>query len=363
MTTRVLEVLGYASGGIARHVAHLVDALDGTDGLTVDVAGPPDLPVRMPKPVRSLSIPAGVFGHRRAIRRLVELQTDYDVVHAHGLRAGVDAGLAARRGGRPVVVTVHNLIRPDISGRLKSVLYRRAERAVVTLADLVLAPSRDIADHLRTFVRDGDGARIEALHVAVGQAAVVRRSRDEVRAELGLDAGSHLVVTASRLSPQKALHVMIDAVADLDDVVLAIVGSGELEAELKAQAAARNIGARVRFLGFRDDVADLVAAADVACLSSVWEAVPLAAQEAAFLGTPVVATDVGGTRELVEDGVTGRLVPPNDAGALTDALADVLRDPDTARAYAAAAREKVVAEFSAEKMLQRLGEIYRSYGS
>ena len=356
--TKILEVLGRAAGGIARHVAHVTGALDGVDGLHLDIAGPDDLPVPMPKPVRPLQIPDGLFGHRRAVAQLRELERGYDVVHAHGLRAGIDAALAARDGGPPVIATVHNLIHRDISGPVRAIAYRRAEAAVVRLADRVIAPSHQIADHLRTYAKDS--RKIEVLHVAAESFAQAGRSSDEVRAELKLGPGEKLVVTASRLSKQKALHVMIDAIAELDGVVLAIVGSGELETRLRRRAAERGVGERTKFLGFRDDVADLVAAADVACLSSVWEAVPMAAQEAAFLGTPVVATDVGGTGELIEDGITGRLVPANDPRALARALADVLADPDRAQSYAAAARTRVSTNFSAAAMLARLTEIYRS---
>lgn len=357
--TRVLEVLGRAAGGVARHVAHVTGALDGVDGLEIDIAGRADVPVTMPKQVRPLHIPQGWRGHRRAVGALREIERDYDVVHAHGLRAGVDAALAARKGGPPVVVTVHNLVQADIVGAARAVVYRRTEAAVVRLADRVIAPSRQIADHLRTYGKDT--RHIEVLHVAAESFARANRSSEEVRAELGLTPQEKLVVTASRLVKQKALHVMIDAIAELDGVVLAIVGRGQLETELRRRAAAKGVERRTHFLGFRDDVADLVAAADVACLSSVWEAVPLAAQEAAFLGTPVVATDVGGTGELIEDGVTGRLVPPNRPSALAGALADVLADPDRAQAYADAARARVAADFSATAMLGRLAEIYRSY--
>jgi glycosyltransferase involved in cell wall biosynthesis len=168
-----------------------------------------------------------------------------------------------------------------------------------------------------------------------------------------------LIVSVARLDPQKALHVLLRAVALLPEPVhLAIVGRGSLEAKLKELAAELAIGDRVRWVGFTSDVADHIAAADVFSLSSVWEGIPLAAQEAIALGCPVVATDVGGLPELIEDRVSGRLVPPNDPRQLADALSHVLASSEGARRYAKAARDRLVERFSTERMLARLRRAY-----
>ncbi|MDQ3941231.1 MAG: glycosyltransferase, partial [Actinomycetota bacterium] len=119
------------------------------------------------------------------------------------------------------------------------------------------------------------------------------------------------------------------------------------------------IDARVRFLGFRDDVADLIAAADAFSLSSVWEGVPLAAQEAVLLGTPVVATAVGGMDELVTDGVSGRLVPRDDPAALAAALQEVLGSDELRRSFAEKALRNLESNFSTEEMTERLSTFYR----
>lgn len=124
-------------------------------------------------------------------------------------------------------------------------------------------------------------------------------------------------MTAARLSAQKALPVMLAALSRLpEDVRLAVLGRGPDEMSLRTQATAQGLGKRVAWLGWRDDVADYLAAASAFCLSSNWEGVPLAAQEAILLGIPVVATGVGGMPELVEDRVSGRLVPKGGAHAV-----------------------------------------------
>jgi glycosyltransferase involved in cell wall biosynthesis len=353
---RILQVLGGSAGGIGRHVAEIVTAFSDDDDVVLDVAAPADL--RAPMPVQPIAVPipeGPVRGHVRAVRRLRTLIRDYDLVHAHGLRAGLDTAVAARTVRVRCIVTLHNLVRDDIAGGAKGRIYRRAEPLVVRLADLTFVPSRAMAEHLRAL---GARGRIEVLYAGTAPPPEPMRTRAEVRSEL--EVADHLVVTVARLHPQKALHVMLEAVAKMQsDAVLALVGEGPLEDELKHRAVELGIDDRVRWLGYRADAADYMAAADVFCLSSVWEAVPLAIQEAVALGVPVVSTDAGGVSELIEDGVSGRLVAPNDAGALAAALDEVLGAPDIARNYAESARRHLDANFSRGAILARLAQVYR----
>ncbi len=172
--------------------------------------------------------------------------------------------------------------------------------------------------------------------VAIATAAPAR-SRDDIRAELGLAPDQQLVLSVGRLHPQKGIDVLISAAArwPSDRVLLAVAGDGPLRGELSAQIAA--LDAPVRLLGRRSDVADLLAAADLVVLSSRWEARSLALQEAMRAGRPVVATAVGGTPGLVGDGAV--LVPPDDAQALGQSVMALLDDPASraelaARGYA-----------------------------
>lgn len=358
---RVLEVLGQSTGGVGRHVATVVEALDGQRGLALDIAAPPDLRAPMPKRWAPVAIPGGpAFGHRAAVERLRSLigEAGYGLVHGHGLRAGLDVAAAARLARVPAMVTLHNLVRPEIAGRVRALLYARLEPLVVRLSTRTLAVSEQMADHLLGLA-PRSAARIEVLHVGVGDAPTVTRSRAEVRAELGL-RDEPLIVTAVRLVPQKNLPVMLRALARLTSpAVLAVVGEGRLRAPLQELAGELGIGTRIRWLGWRAEVADYIAAADVFCLSSTWEAVPLAAQEAVLLAVPVVSTDVGGLRELIRDGATGRLVPSDDPRALAKALDGMLADPEGAHRLAAAALADYEARFSRVRMLGRLESLYR----
>jgi len=355
----VLQVLGRSAGGIAKHVAQITKALDDGD-LSVDVAGPGDLPVAMPKPVIPVLIPDGPLGHTRAVRRLRSYlrQGEYDVVHAHGLRAGIDAALAARPLEVPVLQTVHNLVRPDVSGRLRAAAYRWAEPLSVRLTRNTFAVSEEIARHLRA-QSPGSAGRIEVLYLGIGEVPRVRRTPAEVRADARVPDEGKLIVSASRLSGQKALDVMLSAVARLhDDVILAVLGRGPDGQRLEAMSQMLGLGERVRWLGWRDDIADWINAADVFTLSSNWEGVPLAAQEAILLGTPVVSTDVGGMPELIGDRSSGRLVAKGDSEALAVALNDVLSAPETAERYAKQAVVDLRRRFSTDQMLARLRAAY-----
>lgn len=364
MTRRVLEVMGSSTGGIARHVAAIVESLDGVNGLRVDIAAPADLQVPMPKPIYPIAIPDGpVRGHGYAITRLGSLVSagSYDVVHAHGLRAGIDAGIAVR--GRALrIATVHNVILQSVSGRLKTAMYRRAESLAIAVNERVFAPSKDIARHLKARA-PRFSERIETLHLGAGPRPVPAVSAASIRRELGVGPGQALVVTVARLAPQKALHVLLDALALVDsDAVLAVVGDGPLGAELRERARKAGVDEKVRWVGYRDDGPSYIAAADVFALSSVWEACSLAAQEAMSLGVPVVSTAVGGMPELIADRVSGRLVPSGDARALAGAISDLLCSPSDARGYIDAARAHLAKEFSTERMLERLRSAYLEDG-
>jgi glycosyltransferase involved in cell wall biosynthesis len=218
--------------------------------------------------------------------------------------------------------------------------------------------SGEIAGHLIKRVPSAR-TKIEVVYAGVGDPPRVTRGANEIRSELDL-TDERLVVTVARLAPQKSVDVLLRALARLPDaVVLAVVGDGPLRRELVDLAGSLGVSERVRWLGWRTDAPDYVAAADVFALSSIWEAVALVVQEAVLLGTPVVSTAVGGIPELIADGESGLLVPPNDPGALAAALEDVLKSPDLRRDLVENARKAYDERFSATTLMSRLGSIYR----
>jgi glycosyltransferase involved in cell wall biosynthesis len=341
-------------------VADISEGLGGRDGIEIQIAAPPDLEVRMPTEVIPVNIPDGLRGHRVATQRLGAIISTggYSVVHAHGLRASIDSGRATRATRALAFSTIHNLVLPEISGPLRAAMFRRAEPLAVRWNDHVFAPSRDIAERLRDAATD-HASKVEVLHLGVAPPARPPRDREEVRQELGVGPTDQLLVTVARLAPQKALDVLLRALERLPQRVhLAVIGSGPLESDLKSLADRVGVSPRVTWLGYRSDPQDQVAAADVFCLSSVWEACSLAAQEAMLLRVPVVATDVGGMPELIDDGVSGRLVPTGDHRAFAAAVGQLLATPDERDRLTANAAVHLAEDFSRDRMLERLRRAY-----
>ncbi len=352
---KVLQVLGRSSGGVATHVRQIAADLPA-ERFTVEIAAPAEVADRFPEPILVVEVPNGLRGHRAATARIRTLirERGIDVVHGHGLRAANDALLAR---SVPTVATLHNLALPEIVGRIKARLATTIERRVVCGAEHTFVVSRDMRDHLAR-VAPGCSARVEVLQAAIATAPKTMRTREEIRSELRLGSDRPLIASVTRLAPQKEVDVLLRAVALLPGVDLVIVGDGPLEDDLRALTSELDLQDRVHFTGFRSDAIDLTASADVFCLSSRWEAVALAAQEAVLLGVPVVATAVGGLPELISDGRSGRLVPPGDPVALAAALKEVLTSPEIAATYAAAALSHVSGALSSANLITRLAQVY-----
>jgi glycosyltransferase involved in cell wall biosynthesis len=183
----------------------------------------------------------------------------------------------------------------------------------------------------------------------------------DIRAELGLAAATPLIATAATMRPQKALEVLVDAVALLSEQFpeahLVIAGDGPERAMLEERTLRLGLRSRVHLLGARDDVDAILAAADIAALSSDYEGMPLFMFESAMSGTPLVATAVGALRTLVEDGRSGVLVPPRDPPALADGMAQLLLDPARRERIAAAAAERL-RRFTIDAVALEFADLY-----
>jgi glycosyltransferase involved in cell wall biosynthesis len=305
---------------------------------------------------RPVEISAGTapLADARAVAALRRATADADLVHAHGLRAGLVAAAARRLAGSrtPLVLTLHNAL-PERGGALRRVL-ATAERATVRAADLVLAASADLAANARRL----GAADVRVAPVAAPPLPPPARDRAAVRAELGVAGDRPLVVAVGRLHPQKGYDVLLDAAARWDGAaapLVAIAGDGPLHDELAARIRARELP--VVLLGRRDDVADLLGAADLCVLPSRWEARSLTAQEALRSGTPLVATRTGGLPELLGD--AAELVPAGDAAALADAVLHVLSDPARAAALAEAGRRRAAGWPDQAATARQLVAVYR----
>lgn len=340
-------MLATSTGGVGQHVRSLAAGLV-TSGVDVLVAGPASTQRTFAfDQVGALfaALEVGATPRPRldlaAARRLRALLAGRDVVHAHGLRAGFVSVLALKsRTPRPgLVVTWHNAVLG--SGPRRQMLVA-LERVVARGADVTLGASTDLVQRaVELGARDARWGPIAAPALRAP-----RRSRELVRAELlgaaGLqDPATPVVLAVGRLGDQKDYPTMLQALGEYWPVgvrrpLLAIAGAGPLGEGLLRQATDRQLA--VLLLGQRDDVPELLGAADVLALSSRWEARPLVVQEAARAGVAIVATTVGGVVDLV--GGAADLVPPGDPAALGAALSRLVSDPAHRRQVAEAVRER-----------------------
>jgi glycosyltransferase involved in cell wall biosynthesis len=307
--------------------------------------------------LRVAPMPLGLAGARRApaLTRLLRRERP-DLFHAHmsspvACKWGLAAAVAARVPAVLGTVQVGGYEPPD------QVAYWQL-RALARGVDRYLAVSRDIARELVERLGWPE-SKVEVSYNAVDLRRVEATAPPGLREQLGASETRPLVLTPARLDAQKGHSTLFEAIAQVPDAVFVLAGEGPEREPLEALAAQLGIGERVRFLGRRDDVPQLLAACDIFALPSLYEGSSLAVLEAMAAGAPVVSSAIGGTDELIEDGSSGLLAPPGDAQALAAALRRLLDDPDLRESLAARARERVERDLTRERMAARVTGVYR----
>jgi glycosyltransferase involved in cell wall biosynthesis len=303
----------------------------------------------------------------RSFARIVR-QERPDLVHTHNPKPGVYGRVVARLCGVPAVVnTVHGLFATPDDPLLRRCSVYGLEALAARFSHVELVQNIEDADLMRRTplaptdrVRHlGNGISIEAFD------ADLSATRDRVRAELGIATDALVVVSVGRLVAEKGFGELIAASGSLDvPHELVIVGPDDVEKAdaLPASmlAAARANG--VHFLGHRTDVARILGASDLFVLGSYREGVPRAAMEAAACGLPIVATDIRGCRQVVDDGSTGLLVPRAEVAPLAEAMRRLLVDTELRTQFGKAGRAKAEREFDERDVLRRLMDAYRDVG-
>lgn len=356
---RILLVLGMSAGGVGTHVRGLAAGLVAA-GHEVVVAGPAEAIETFDLAGTGAVVQAVRIAERpdprrdaTAVAAIRRLGRDADVVHAHGLRAGALACLATLRSGVPVVVTLHNAAP---SGRLSRAVYAALERIVARRAAVALGVSRDLVERMLTL-----GARHTGLAVVPAPPPPqVTRDAARVRVEIDVPQGISLVVSVGRLAAQKDFDTLLDAVAlvrsaGTSGFLAVIAGDGPLEHHLLRRIVTELVPARL--VGRRDDVPDLLAAADVVVSSARWEGQPVWLQEALLVGAAIVATDVGGTGDTLRG--AGLLVPGADPQALADGIRLLLSDPEERARQQALSRAAAARLPSAEDAVASALSTYR----
>ncbi|MBA3684954.1 MAG: glycosyltransferase family 4 protein [Planctomycetes bacterium] len=270
-----------------------------------------------------------------------------DIIHSNGSQDTWSLAMAKWRGGfaAPHVMTRHNTKRVNL-GIANRWLYGKRLAHLVLAADAVRASYQP---HLDVGVLTT--SRITAIHPPFDDRAYAQPiDRNAVRVAAGIPDGEPIVGVVARLEACKGHRYLLDAfpavLAQVAKAHLVVLGDGSAEAELRAQSSALGFADRVHWLGYRRDAAKLTAGFDVDVLPSSAEASPTVVKEAMSVGVPCVATGVGGTVELLRDGVDGFVVPPADPQALAERIIRLLRDPELAARFGAAARQRVWAQFA-----------------
>lgn len=298
-------------------------------------------------------------GHRDAgeWRRLASFlkRERVHVLHAHMFGSNV-WGTVVGRSARVPVVVAHEHSWSYVGQPVRRLLDKHL---VARGADRFVAVSA--ADQRRMVEVEGIAPeRTLLIHNGIPPAPPA--SDRDVRAELGIPADAPVIGAVGGLRPEKAYAVLLEAARSLTGewpaLQVVMVGDGSERPALEALARTLGVGDRVRFLGARADVPDILRAFDIAVCCSDREGTPLSVMEYMDAGLPVVGTAVGGLPDLVEDGVHGLLVPPRDPAALAQAVADLLRDPARRREMGARAHERIRTEYDVDLMVRRVERLY-----
>jgi glycosyltransferase involved in cell wall biosynthesis len=291
------------------------------------------------------------------------LRTRPDVLHTHSSKAGVLGRLASVQTGIGARVhTPHTfafLFEAEF-GPLKRSFFRSIERGLAGHTRAIVAVSPGEA---RTFVASGvvDEERVRVVPNGIDPAPWLA-AKPLARSSLGLRDDRPLAAVVGLLNVAKGQDIALDALASpgLADLQMIVVGHGQMEPALRAQAERLRLSDRVRFLGFRNDVPALIAASDFVVVPSRWEGMPYVALESMAAAKAVVATPVDGSRDLVEHGRSGLLSRAIDARSLADAMVamSAISASDRSR-MGQRGRERLLAEFTTQSMVQGLVRVYR----
>lgn len=302
------------------------------------------------------------LGRMRSEHERLGLDPDRFVVHTHSSKAGILGRLAAVRAGVPHVVhTIHGFGFHEGQSPLEKMILVGAERFAARGTEAFIGVSRANLAEARTRRIIGPHHRVALIRSGMDLAAYrgADSRRKEARVRLGIEPDREAIMCVANLKPQKDPLTLIEAMGLLrrarPRAILLYAGDGELRAAVERRIAELDLGGTVRLLGWREDIPDLLAAADVVALSSIFEGLPRSAVQAVASRRPFVGTRVDGTPEVIRDGRNGYLVEPRDPQGLADALALalVVRPIDPAD-------ETRIVEWDAERMVSSIEHLYEA---
>jgi len=366
MRVRVLHVLpNFGLGGAERMAMHLLLHLDRSryEVAAVSLYDPQgtDIEAQLEQAgVKVWFLRKRLGFDPRMYGRLGRVLREFkpDVIHTHRYVLRYLLPWVAMRRPRIWVHTVHNVAEREVDwvgGWVHRLAFRLGVVPVAIAEEVARSIKRVYNGKSVPFIRNG---------IPLAEYALGEEVRRRWRAQEGYGEADLLFVSVARLSSQKDPFSLISAFAGAawhtPALNLLLVGEGPLRSDIEALVRKMALEERVRFLGRRTDVPAILAAADVFVLSSLWEGNPLSVMEAMAAGKPVIATAVGGVPELVEDGVSGILVPPHEPEVLERAIMRLARDPALRQRMGKAAQKRALERFGVDRMAREYAHLYES---
>lgn len=375
---RVMRIITRMNiGGPAQHVTLLSADLNDADFHSTLVTGPigpnegnmSDFarahgvePVFIPQLRREIS-PLGDQRALIALMRLIRCERPH-IVHTHTAKAGFLGRLAAWLCGVPVILhTFHGHVFKGYFSAPKTRLFIALERLTAHLSDVILTVSERLRQELIDLrIAPPSRIRVVSLGLELSPFLQIDALRGRFRSELGLSTDSPLVGIIGRLVPIKNHDLFLEAARHVRECLpnahFVVIGDGERLSDLHALAEQLGLAKAVSFTGWRSDLPTIYADLDTLVISSRNEGTPVSAIEAMAAGVPIVATQVGGVPDLLQDGALGALVPSDDVGAMAEAIIETLQVPQTQRLTEA--RAWVLAHYSAERLCEDARTLYRT---
>jgi glycosyltransferase involved in cell wall biosynthesis len=369
---RVIKVvhIGNLYDGIVTTLGPKIFALDRYDDMDVTIITPPGgkrqgakfpiryIPAEIPRTIRP-------WADLRSALRLARIfrQERFDIVHTHGAKAGAIGTPAAWLAGVPLIYhTYHGLPFYDGQPARQYRFYRFFEKVAGLVRRHIFSQNRrDMADCL-TLIGDPERVHFEGNGVVPEQVRA-NAERDRAAGEAWFQGTGARLLLVSRLEPVKHVGDFVRCVKQLRDegvdVCCVVAGEGAQRKEIEAQIAELGLEGVIRLGGYILEAHALMAACDIAVLTSEKEGIPRALMEAMALGKPAVATDVLGTQELVVDGETGYLTPLGDVAAMSRRIRELIEDPELRQRFGAAGKARVEKEFNDHRIAEFLHEFYQ----
>jgi len=361
---RVLHVLpNFGAGGAERMVGDLVRGLDKSRfaAMVVSLFGPAQTDVE--RELNSAAIPVRYLEKHKGfdIRMYCRLRSVIrefgpHIIHTHRYVLRYLIPIREYRDVAVKVHTVHNLAQYEVD-----TLGKWVHRLAFRLGVVPVAIAESVSDSIEA-VYGIKAPRLISNGIRVERYALARLPRRDWRKKEGFGPDDILVVSVGRLAPQKNHILLIRAFRRCCSAALGlhliVVGDGPLRGDLLEEVQRLGLADRVHFLGVREDIPDILSAADLFVLPSNWEGNPLSVMEAMAAGRAVIATNVGGVPELVENGETGIIVPPGDIEALSAAIIELATDPNRRGVMGLRAAAKAQTDFDVSTMVKRYEELY-----